>query len=223
MKFFIFVGLGWLTLHTIADVFQQRPAFSVQHLPRVSTLDYSLEIYDRSDTIWNISAKDKLNVICYTVGTDQVCKRIVLVLRDNDTIFNARFSSTTLLGPDFQFEDFNFDGIKDLTIRSEEALRGANDIRRLFLYSNDGIFEVKNAEWFPNLTTTPNQRLIRSWIFTGNNTTVFLHLQEDSLVEDVWVDQYPDSIVLKIGDQAEKTLPNSFGDFYFFEDYSPLK
>lgn len=75
----------------------------------------------------------------------------------------------------------------------------------------------------PNLTTKPNKQLIRSFIVTGNYTTVFLHLQGDSLVEDVWVDQYPDSIVLKIGDQAEKTLPNSFGDFYFFEDYRPLK
>ncbi len=51
-----------------------------------------------------------------------------------------------------QLEDFNNDGIKDMTYVSAVAARGANEVRRLFIYDKkrDELVYIKNSEDYPN-------------------------------------------------------------------------
>ncbi len=54
---------------------------------------------------------------------------------------------------DPKFEDFNNDGFKDMTYVSAVGARGANELRRLFIYhkKKDELIYIKNSENYPNM------------------------------------------------------------------------
>lgn len=89
------------------------------------------------------------------------------------------------LGCDPKIQDFNNDGLKDLTYRSNVAARGANDVRTLFIYdrSKDELVHIKNSEDYPNLAYNKTLNCLDSLMFHGATTTVFLKLEGDTLRE----------------------------------------
>ena len=96
-----------------------------------------------------------------------------------------------------EIEDFNNDGLKDITFVSNTAARGANEMRTLLIYDrvNDVLIWVKNSEEFPNLAYNKTLKCIDSWMFHGATTTVFLKLEGDMLKEFAWVDTGSELVV----------------------------
>lgn len=84
---------------------------------------------------------------------------------------------------DPKLEDFNNDGLKDFTYHSAEAARGANEVRKLFIYDKvkDRLIYVKNSEDYPNLQYNKELNCLDAWLFHGGTTTVFLRIEGDLL------------------------------------------
>lgn len=87
---------------------------------------------------------------------------------------------------DPKFEDFNNDGLKDFTYQSDLAGRGANDIRRLFIYDrkNDELVYITNSEEYPNLMYNKQLKCLDAQRFYGGTVaTDFLKIDENRLIE----------------------------------------
>jgi len=84
-----------------------------------------------------------------------------------------------------QLQDFNNDGLKDFTYVSAYAARGANDIRRLFIYDGkkDELIYIKNSEEYPNMQYNKKLDCIDTWRFHGGYATEFLKIDGDILKE----------------------------------------
>lgn len=108
--------------------------------------------------------------------------------------------SHALADADPKIEDFNNDGLKDITFVSNTAARGANEVRTLLIYDklNDILVHVKNSEDYPNLAYNRTLNCIDSWMFHGATTTVFLKLEGDSLREFASVDTGAERVVTLI-------------------------
>lgn len=91
---------------------------------------------------------------------------------------------------DPKLEDFNNDGFKDLTYVSAVAARGANEIRKLFIYDKqkDELVYIKNSERYPNMLYNEKLNCIDGWLVHGATTTVFLQLEGEMLREFATVD-----------------------------------
>jgi len=150
-------------------------------------------------------------------------------------VLTQKFSFKTeisAVGGDMQIADFNNDGFGDMTYVSAEAARGANEIRRLFVYNKntDRFVYIKNSEIYPNLTYNKELDCINAFAYYGCNATVFLKLQGDSLkrlanVElcgngELTVTEY-DKFENKKSEKRE--INNEFEMFTPFTNYNPLK
>ncbi len=95
------------------------------------------------------------------------------------------FKKDQLSDCDPKLEDFNNDGFKDMTYVSAVAARGANEVRRLFIYDKkkDELTYIKNSEDHPNMLYNKKLDCIDSWSFHGGTSTVFLKIDGDSLKE----------------------------------------
>ena len=94
-------------------------------------------------------------------------------------------------------EDFNNDGLKDITFVSDTAARGANVVRTLLIYDklDDVLVPVKNSADYPNLSYNKTLNCIDAWMFHGATTTVFLKLEGDMLREFASVDTGAELVV----------------------------
>lgn len=72
-----------------------------------------------------------------------------------------------------------------MTIISATAARGANEVRKLFIYNNDAdkLFEIVNAENYPNLLYNKELNCIDAFMVYGGSSTVFLRISGNSLKE----------------------------------------
>ena len=131
---------------------------------------------------------------------------------------------------DMQITDFNNDGLGDMTYISAIAARGANEIRKLFIYDKniDKLICLKNSEYFPNLRYNEKLNCINAFRVYAGCSTDFLKIQSDSLKmfasvavmhEYYWVHEYDE-----FGN--EKTIEEGKyeGEPYpLFENYKPLE
>ncbi|MFM2385862.1 MAG: hypothetical protein RL660_619 [Bacteroidota bacterium] len=127
-------------------------------------------------------------------------------------------------------KDFNGDGFNDVVFTSGMANRGGNNIQTLLLYSKESnrLIWIKNSESYPNLTVNPKLKCINSFILTGGQTTCFLRLQGDSLIEFASVDQRDGRIVAEVIDKSgdRKIITDvidSSGGFEMFINYDPVE
>lgn len=100
------------------------------------------------------------------------------------------YECDTNLGLEPFIGDFNNDHRNDLTFVSAAAGRGANEIRRLFLYDDvrQQLFPVKNAEDYPNLRYNGTLNCIDAFLVYGKCTTLFARIEGDSLKTFAGVD-----------------------------------
>src|SRR6185369_5163694 len=98
---------------------------------------------------------------------------------------SLEFTKDDHLDCDPRIEDFNNDGLMDLTYQSGIAARGANEIRKLFIYDKkrDELTYIKNSEYYPNMVYNKRRDCIDAWLFYGATSTVFLKLDGDKLKE----------------------------------------
>ena len=100
------------------------------------------------------------------------------------------FPKDDIIGCDPKLSDFNNDGFKDLTYISDVAARGANEVRRLFIYDKvkDRLVYMKNSEDYPNIRYNKTLHCIDAFLVYGGCSTVFLKIKGNKLVEFASVD-----------------------------------
>ncbi|AXY73555.1 hypothetical protein D3H65_05985 [Paraflavitalea soli] len=130
---------------------------------------------------------------------------------------------------DPKLSDFNNDGLKDFTYISMEAARGANEVRRLFIYdkARDMLISMQNAEDYPNMQYNKELNCIDAFLVYGGCSTMFLRIKGDSLkpfarvelVDGLTVSTYDKQGKEKIifQDSTEKAV------YVRYKNYKPLK
>ncbi|MGI8556023.1 MAG: XAC2610-related protein [Pyrinomonadaceae bacterium] len=98
---------------------------------------------------------------------------------------NFEFEKDDLTECNPKISDFNNDGFKDLTYISNIAARGANQVRRLFIYNKkkDELILMKNSEDYPNMLYNKTLNCIDSFLVHGTSATLFLKIEGDRLKE----------------------------------------
>jgi hypothetical protein len=141
------------------------------------------------------------------------------------------FSVNPILSCDVELNDFNNDGLNDMTFQSEMAARGANEIRKLFIFDKTlgKLIFIKNSEIYPNMRYNKKLNCIDALLVSGSWVTVFLHLEKDTLREFASVAVRGDILNLTVTDRngIEKSLiinkKVDFGMFPRFKNFSPLE
>lgn len=139
------------------------------------------------------------------------------------------FEKNTFLGCDPQLEDFNNDGLKDLTCISMAAARGANEVRRLFIYdkNRDELIYIKNSEDYPNLQYNKELNCLDALHFYGGVSTTFLKIDGDRLKQFASVEHFGDErTVSAIDENGEERILRkdkiSRDDFYErYKNFNP--
>lgn len=140
------------------------------------------------------------------------------------------FSADDISGCFTELSDFNNDGFKDVTYKSAIAARGANEVRRLFIYDNnkDQLIYIKNSENYPNLMYNKKLNCIDAFLVHGGSTTVFLKIEKDSLREFASInldDKINVQLIDKNGNRRYliRNKKNTFDLYTRFTNFSPLE
>lgn len=130
---------------------------------------------------------------------------------------------------DTKLSDFNNDGLNDMTYISAVAARGANEVRRLFIYDkdNDQLTLMKNSENYPNMLYNKELDCIDAFLVYGGCSTVFLKISGDSLKEFASVELF-DGLYVRTYDELGKEKfiyeDTSYkGHYERYKNYNPLK
>ncbi|MBE9584551.1 hypothetical protein IM792_08850 [Mucilaginibacter sp. JRF] len=105
----------------------------------------------------------------------------------NNYLFET--NSAIALKPDIS--DFSNDKLNDITVTSNAAGRGANELRRLFIYDDKSkkLISITNSEDFPNMEYNAGLNCIDAFALYGVScSTVFAKIELDSLREIARVD-----------------------------------
>ncbi|HLO73402.1 MAG TPA: hypothetical protein VK164_05650 [Flavobacterium sp.] len=134
---------------------------------------------------------------------------------------------------DTEIKDFNNDGFKDIIFTTGMAARGGNVIQTLILYSpkNKSLNWIKNSEHFPNLMYNEKLNCIDAFVLTGGQTTNFLKIKNDSLIEFAIVEQREGKIIAEVLDvngkwkeiENIKDSPDAFDRFINFKPIEKRK
>ncbi len=191
------------------DVFTvQAPARDEQEYfapPIDSSTVHSRDENEFSESFTNSShigrrGKNKVEIHCFDRGNGMIAE-IKFYSRSRHGDWEQKqsfeFDKDTLTPCEPKVEDFNNDGLKDLTYISSVAARGSNEVRTLFIYdkAEDKLVHIKNSERFPNIGFNKKLKCIDAWLFHGATTTVFLKLEGDTLQEFASVDTGLDRVV----------------------------
>lgn len=140
-----------------------------------------------------------------------------------------QFSKDDITSCDTKVSDFNNDKLNDMTIVSALAGRGANEVRRLFIYdkSTDKLIEMKNSEDYPNMLYNKDLNCIDAFLVYGGSSTVFLRIKGDSLKEFAKVQAFDGVTVIEIDKKGkEKIIFQDTADkasYIRFKTYKPLR
>lgn len=133
---------------------------------------------------------------------------------------------------DPKVSDFNNDGYLDLTFHYSTAARGANDVRKLYIFDtvNERLRMIKNSDHYPNLMYNKELDCIDAMLFYGCVATEFLRLEGDSLKEFAGVEACDQMITVYTYDRkrnrnfiVKDKMMKQFGDMPRFINYKPLK
>lgn len=130
--------------------------------------------------------RNKIEIRCFEHG-DDITAQIKFYSRKNGGAWEQKqsfeFKNYGPFGCDPEVKDYNNDGLKDFTYKSDVAARGANELRTLFIYNKktDELVHIKNSGDYPNLAYNKKLDCLDAWLFHGATTTVFLKLEGDVL------------------------------------------
>ena len=139
------------------------------------------------------------------------------------------FINEAITGLETTISDFNNDSFNDMTFVSATAARGANEVRRLFIYDDkkQKLIAIKNSEEYPNMLYNKQLDCIDAFLVYGGCSTVFLKIEGDSLrkfanvecFDDLTVSTYNKKGVEKI--IYKKTDVNE--NYVRYKNFRPLK
>ena len=141
-------------------------------------------------------------------------------------IFSFEKDGVTSL--DTKLSDFNNDGLKDMTYISAVAARGANEVRRLFIYdkTKDEIILMKNSEEYPNMLYNKQLNCIDAFLVHGGSSTIFLKIYGDSLREFAGVDLDNSLTVYTVDKNGKQKIirkdKTTQWNYVRFKNYNPL-
>ena len=142
---------------------------------------------------------------------------------------NYCYETTTLMGFEPNISDFNNDSFNDITFISGTAARGANEIRRLFIYDNQKqeLVSIVKSQDYPNMLYNRELDCIDAFLVYGGCSTAFLHISGDSLKEFASVELF-DGLTVSTYDKKgkEKVIlkdaTNKAG-YIRYKNFRPLK
>ena len=142
---------------------------------------------------------------------------------------NYCYETTALMGFEPNISDFNNDDFNDITFISGTAARGANEVRRLFVYDNQKqeLISIVNSEDYPNMLYNKELDCIDAFLVYGGCSTVFLNIQGDSLKEFARVELF-DGLTVSTYDRKGKEkiifkdTANKAG-YIRYKNFRPLK
>ena len=133
--------------------------------------------------------KNKVELIKHSVFDDTY---VIVKFYRKATVPNRWYNANTYIvqcnamqGLVPNITDFNNDNFNDITFISAQAARGANEVRRLFIYDDyeRALISIVNSEDYPNMRYNKELNCIDAFLFHGGTSTVFARIKGDSLKE----------------------------------------
>jgi hypothetical protein len=142
---------------------------------------------------------------------------------------NYAYETTALMEFEPNLSDFNNDSFNDITFISGNAARGANEVRRLFIYDDQKqeLISIVNSEDYPNMLYNNELDCIDAFLVYGGCSTVFLHIKGDSLKKFATVELNDGLTVSTFDDNGKrkiiKTDKSNKAGYIRYKNFSPLK
>lgn len=141
------------------------------------------------------------------------------------------FEGTLINEFESNISDFNNDKFNDITFISGIAARGANEVRRLFIYDDHKkkLVSIENSEDYPNMLYNKELDCIDAFLVHGGSSTVFARIEGDSLKEFASVHNDNYRSVYEIDEFGKErllqkdTIENSENIYMRYVNYKPLK
>lgn len=141
------------------------------------------------------------------------------------------YECTALQSFNPNISDFNNDKFNDFTLISSTAARGANEVRRLFIYDDNEkqLISIVNSEEFPNMVYNKELDCIDAFLVYGGSSTVFARIKKDSLFEFASVNNSDCRTVYEKDKNGKEillqkdTIIDGEGVYIRYENYKPLK
>lgn len=139
------------------------------------------------------------------------------------------YETNAMMGFQPNISDFNNDNFNDISFISGTAARGANEIRRLFIYDKQAkyLILIVNAQDYPNMLYNKELNCIDAFLVHGGCSTVFLNIEGDSLKEFASV-ELVDSLIITTYDKRGKpkikkqSITNE-APYTRYKNFNPLK
>ena len=142
---------------------------------------------------------------------------------------NFSYETTALMGFEANISDFNNDGFSDITFISGTAARGANEVRRLFIFDQQKqeLISMVNSQDYPNMLYNKELDCIDAFLVYGGCSTVFLNIEGDSLKEFASV-ELNDGLTVSTYDKSGKekiimTDKTNKAGYVRYKNFKPLK
>jgi hypothetical protein len=142
---------------------------------------------------------------------------------------NYSYETTALMGFEANISDFTYDGFNDITFISGTAARGANEIRRLFIFDQQKqeLTSIDNSQDYPNMLYNKELDCIDAFLVYGGCSTVFLNIDGDSLKEFASV-ELNDGLAVSTYDRNGKekiimTDKTNKAGYVRYKNFKPLK
>lgn len=139
------------------------------------------------------------------------------------------FQKDGITGLNTELADFNNDGFNDVTCEGAIAGRGANEIRRLWLYDpqHDSLVYITNSMDYPNLAYNERLNCIDAFRVYGGCSTDFLRISGDSLREFAQVELFEGLTVTTIDPHGTRRVihrdTSEHGTFVRYKNFAPLE
>lgn len=197
--------------HKLLDLENYQTRTTVNDTPKVRSVEKYIEPFEDYTKVGR-PGKNKLVIRCFEEG-DKAFAEINFYFLSNTYEWKMRISSLRIEKDpiavcDPQINDFNNDGLGDVTFGSKTVARGANEIRTLLLYNkkNDSLDLVENSAGYPNLEYNKDLDCITAWAFHDATTTIFLKIEGDRLREFASVDTGLERVVTIVRRNGERVV-----------------
>lgn len=142
---------------------------------------------------------------------------------------NYSYETNALMSFEPNISDFNNDNFNDITFISGTAARGANEVRRLFIYNSQKqeLISIVNSQEYPNMLYNKELDCIDAFLVYGGCSTVFLNIDGDSLKKFASV-ELDDGLTVSTYDGNEKekiimTDKTNKAGYVRYKNFKPLK
>jgi hypothetical protein len=206
--------------------------------PSFNTQEADTEIIETYVDSLNIGVKGKCKVelIKYRVY-DENFVIIKFYIKGRNTSKAAKtwiktntycYETNALMGFQPNISDFNNDNFNDINFISGTAARGANEVRRLFIYDHQEqkLISIVNSQDYPNMLYNKELDCIDAFLVYGGCSTKFLNIVGDSLKEFASV-ELVDSLTVRTYDKKGKAKiikkDKTNNHYLRYKNFNPLK